>query len=230
MAGFQLLHQVRNGGTLSSLFTILKLFTESSTPPYEPPVATTPRPSYTSSLAPMPREDSNQVPNRTQTQHSSVPPTTPSMANDSRFANLATSTAPKPSLQPGLGAEFGGAGPDPEQAGDPLEIPPAGAGQHGYLNPQYGNRSRAESGVSTLTGTATIPGYNPSTQPPYPFNPLAPSPPDVPTELTGTVARAKRDTTLAVIPAEAFRRLTKKYPNSAAHILQGRSCPHSHLT
>ncbi|GAA5859717.1 hypothetical protein JCM8547_006997 [Rhodosporidiobolus lusitaniae] len=35
-----------------------------------------------------------------------------------------------------------------------------------------------------------------------------------------TLARAATDTTLAVIPAEAFRRLTKKFPNAAAHIVQ----------
>ncbi|KAL0580670.1 phosphatidylcholine and lysophosphatidylcholine phospholipase [Marasmius crinis-equi] len=34
------------------------------------------------------------------------------------------------------------------------------------------------------------------------------------------VARAAEDTTLAVIPAEAFRRLTKKYPKAAGHIVQ----------
>ncbi len=39
----------------------------------------------------------------------------------------------------------------------------------------------------------------------------------------GTVARATEDTTLAVIPAEAFRRLTKKFPNASAHIVQGKS-------
>jgi lysophospholipid hydrolase len=38
----------------------------------------------------------------------------------------------------------------------------------------------------------------------------------------GTVARATEDTTLAVIPAEAFRRLTKQFPNASAHIVQGR--------
>lgn len=36
----------------------------------------------------------------------------------------------------------------------------------------------------------------------------------------GTVARATEDTTLAVIPAEAFRRLTKKFPKASAHIVQ----------
>jgi lysophospholipid hydrolase len=37
----------------------------------------------------------------------------------------------------------------------------------------------------------------------------------------GTVARAVEDSTLAVIPAEAFRRLTKKFPKATAHIVQG---------
>jgi lysophospholipid hydrolase len=37
----------------------------------------------------------------------------------------------------------------------------------------------------------------------------------------GTVARAAEDSTLAVIPAEAFRRLTKKFPKATAHIVQG---------
>jgi hypothetical protein len=35
--------------------------------------------------------------------------------------------------------------------------------------------------------------------------------------------RAVSDTTLAVIPAEAFGRLTKKFPKASAHIVQGRS-------
>ncbi|SJL06088.1 related to Lysophospholipase NTE1 [Armillaria ostoyae] len=39
----------------------------------------------------------------------------------------------------------------------------------------------------------------------------------------GVVARASEDSTLAVIPAEAFRRLTKKYPKATGHIVQGGS-------
>ena len=39
----------------------------------------------------------------------------------------------------------------------------------------------------------------------------------------GTIAVAVEDTTLAVIPAEAFRRLTKNFPKASAHIVQGRS-------
>jgi lysophospholipid hydrolase len=37
---------------------------------------------------------------------------------------------------------------------------------------------------------------------------------------THIVARAATDATLAVIPAEAFRKLTEKFPNAAAHIVQ----------
>lgn len=37
-----------------------------------------------------------------------------------------------------------------------------------------------------------------------------------------TIARAKSDSTLAVIPAEAFKRLTHKFPKASAHIVQGK--------
>lgn len=43
----------------------------------------------------------------------------------------------------------------------------------------------------------------------------------------GAVALAVEDATLAVIPAEAFRRLVKQYPKSSAHIVQG---IHSYFT
>lgn len=39
----------------------------------------------------------------------------------------------------------------------------------------------------------------------------------------GTIARAKVDSTLAVIPADAFKRLTQKFPKASAHIVQGQS-------
>lgn len=43
---------------------------------------------------------------------------------------------------------------------------------------------------------------------------------------SGVVARATVDTTLAVIPAEAFRRLTKQFPKATGHIVQGK---HAHF-
>lgn len=41
-----------------------------------------------------------------------------------------------------------------------------------------------------------------------------------PTALSGTIARATVDTTLAVIPAEAFKKLTRKYPKASGTIVQ----------
>ena len=41
----------------------------------------------------------------------------------------------------------------------------------------------------------------------------------------GIIGRATEDSTLAVIPAEAFRRVTKKFPKATGHIVQGN--PHS---
>lgn len=38
--------------------------------------------------------------------------------------------------------------------------------------------------------------------------------------LQGTIARATVDTTLAVIPAEAFRKLTRKYPKASGTVVQ----------
>lgn len=45
--------------------------------------------------------------------------------------------------------------------------------------------------------------------------------PDMIQPLESTIARAKVDATLAVIPADAFKRLTKKFPKASAHIVQG---------
>jgi lysophospholipid hydrolase len=54
---------------------------------------------------------------------------------------------------------------------------------------------------------------------------------DAPAGRLGTVARATEDSTLAVIPAEAFRRLTKKFPKASAHIVQGeQQCSVSFMT
>lgn len=44
-----------------------------------------------------------------------------------------------------------------------------------------------------------------------------------------TVFRAAEDTTLAIIPADAFRRVTKKFPKASAHIVQGNKSSQSLL-
>jgi len=122
---YQLVNDVKSGGTLSSLFTILRLFTE-------------------------------QVQLGFNTEDADVPP----------LSDSARGTMP-PSVSSPPGSESPGALPS--------------------ASPRLG-----------LAGDATGLGI----------------------QVRGSVARARSDTTLAVIPAEAFRRLTAKYPNSASHIVQ----------
>ncbi|KAI9190694.1 uncharacterized protein BJ171DRAFT_434169 [Polychytrium aggregatum] len=76
---------------------------------------------------------------------------------------------------------------------------------------------RIESGNAINDPTPTLGDYRPDET-----DPSLESAPDSGRQsvLTDIVARAAIDTTLIVIPAEAFRKLTEKFPNSAAHIVQ----------
>lgn len=125
---YQLVNEVKSGGTLSSLFTILRLFTE-------------------------------QVQLGFQSNDADVPP----LATGPDGAR--TTAMPSSVLSPS----------ESEASAAPPASPPAG-----------------HAGESL--------GIGPSVR--------------------GSVARALCDTTLAVIPADAFRRLTAKYPSSASHIVQ----------
>ncbi|KAF9647474.1 hydrolase [Thelephora ganbajun] len=81
---------------------------------------------------------------------------------------------------------------------------------------------------SVSSSSSTI--HPPDAPSPAPSNGLQPRGPSLaarprapsrrPSLHRGVVARAKEDTTLAVIPAEAFQRLTKKFPKATAHIVQ----------
>lgn len=167
MNGYQLLNEVGSGGTLSSLFTILSLFTED---------------------VPMSWQDDD-----------------PHVTTDV--------------------AEGG------------FETPPS----------QYRTR-RANSDVSHLDLSSKFPGKatpRPSSTASTTStvkSPAAPSSPSLSVMMEtetisprhrqihlqsqvhqGVIARAKVDSTLAVIPAEAFGRLTKNFPKASSHIVQGMS-------
>lgn len=82
--------------------------------------------------------------------------------------------------------------------------------------------------VSSSSSTIHPPDVSPLAAPPNGSQPRVPSsaarsraPPRRASLHRGVVARAKEDTTLAVIPADAFQRLTKKFPKATAHIVQG---------
>jgi lysophospholipid hydrolase len=163
MNGYQLLNEVGSGGTLSSLFTILSLFTEDvkiSWQDDEPLEESYNAPNGLDGLSPLatsrPRTDSDV---------SQLDIDTPK--NHFRRSSGSSSTSTIHPSEPLTGAP-------------PLE-------RSSRIHPSS-NRSY----TSRLTQLHH-----------------------------GIVARATEDTTLAVIPAEAFRRLTKNFPKATGHIVQG---------
>jgi lysophospholipid hydrolase len=163
MNGYQLLNEVGSGGTLSSLFTILSLFTEDVKMSWQDSEFSEEFYEVTDSF--------DDLPPRTRT--------------DSDVSQLNIDfTVPK----------------------------------------NHNRRSSASSSASTIHPTPLIPvrelASKSSRQQSPPVNRANAS--QQPTRLHhGIVARATEDTTLAVIPAEAFRRLTKNFPKSTGHIVQG---------
>ncbi|CAG8445117.1 7489_t:CDS:10 [Acaulospora morrowiae] len=146
--GYQLLNEVTDGGTLSSLFTILSLFTEDIELRYDD--------SYDNNLA-----DRIKIDGDTLVQESTAKE---EVDSDSKVKEDNKS----------------------DNKSDDAEKTQKSFGQ---ISPQILKLLSKESWLTT------------SVQP-------------------NIIARATVDTTLAFIPAEAFHRLTEKFPNSAAHIVQ----------
>ncbi|KDR85655.1 hypothetical protein GALMADRAFT_234651 [Galerina marginata CBS 339.88] len=174
MNGYQLLNEVGSGGTLSSLFTILSLFTEDVQMSWQdeyPDVSLDDMTAFDEGLS-------------------------ASMRNRTRRANS--------------------------------DVPPFDLGSS-----KASHRPPRRSSVSSTTSTVHAHGFRPpsraASEQPTNDDPISgPSTPPLrrarsgrPTQVhRGVVARATVDTTLAVIPAEAFRRLTKKFPKATGHIVQ----------
>lgn len=182
--GYQLLNEVGSGGTLSSLFTILSLFTE------DVQISWQEDPANLESLA-VPSQDPEEIPflDLTTTSTSSFEvvnrPLVPGRHQRSVSMSSSGSTA------------------HPVITGEAVVDSPK---QVAWRAPSVvsSNPATPKFKSTQLSGDARTPSSQ--------FN-------------HGTVARATVDTTLAVIPAEAFRRLTKKFPKSAGHIVQGPSIP-----
>lgn len=171
--GYQLLNEVGSGGTLSSLFTILSLFTEDVSMSWQDsfPDSSEPAvPDFTSAPSTPPTRT------RLYRSHSDVTPfDLDSEASHIHSRNRDASISSSASVSTVL--------PDP------------------ITSPGQSSRSRISSGnlSSSQRSRATTKPIN-----------------------HGTIAVAVEDTTLAVIPAEAFRRLTKNFPKASAHIVQGK--------
>lgn len=178
MNGYQLLNEVGSGGTLSSLFTILSLFTE------DIPM------SWQDEFGDHVGVDENDVPPFLQ--ESATPIRHKSHRLDSDISQF-----------------------DLEQNHRLSE-----ARQRRYSTSSHGT-------TSTVHGHESRPSHAGSTSPSL-YDDAASHMPSIADTMgtpkqtrKGVVARAMVDTTLAVIPAEAFRRLTKRYPKATGHIVQG---------
>ncbi|RDB28383.1 Lysophospholipase NTE1 [Hypsizygus marmoreus] len=163
MNGYQLLNEVGSGGTLSSLFTILSLFTEDVKMSWQ----------------------------------DEVPDIDGLSDAGSSLRHRANS--------------------DVSQLD--LETKPRGHGRKSSMSSTASTVHASGMGSPTRTGSLSPTSREePRTSRMPSFSPREPMKPR--SIHRGVVARATEDTTLAVIPAEAFRRLTKDFPKATGHIVQ----------
>ncbi|EST06178.1 Patatin/Phospholipase A2-related [Kalmanozyma brasiliensis GHG001] len=289
-SGYQLLNEVESGGTLSSLFTILSLFTEDVKLTFgddDPQFA----PQYAAAHAAMDRQYGSSAGQHPGRGNSATAPTSPfssafnppaqtaaqlqlnaaalrnvpaAMSTEGAVERLGGPVARSGSRPSHARTASSGTGSvtvqdgetstvmDPHEVHDDstalslghapdLQMPPAQAtAPFSHFAPGY-NPSPAGTPSSSLPGVSQSPYFRgratsvqglpegvggPTT--PGSFSGMGssvhghinPQTEYLHRQGAGTVARATVDTTLAVIPAEAFKRLTKKFPNAAAHIVQ----------
>jgi len=167
MNGYQLINEVGSGGTLSSLFSILSLFTEDIKISWQ--------------------EDGRPDGlGRNPTSRVGRPPPSHTTHVDADVSRFYLDHASIPSRR-SRGESISSSGSTAHPAD--VTSPPMGPTSPPYRD-AFGTRSRSSSTHSTQLHH-------------------------------GIVARATEDCTLAVIPAEAFRRVTKKFPKATSHIVQG---------
>jgi lysophospholipid hydrolase len=219
--GFQLLNEVETGGTLSSLFTILKLFTEDVKMRYEEETGAErdERPGddipslhldlSTKAMVPngarSNRQNGRSVPQQSHIGKPAQRKRAPSKLRSS-FSSGQTVTPEERAGDEGSQDSRDAFRQDLEHSG-PAE---AVFEDDDNLSSDGG---RALAGRPRLLERRRGRADSTATQTPDMLSAAQES----------TIARAKVDATLAVIPADAFKRLTKKFPKASAHIVQGES-------
>lgn len=212
--GYNLVNEVSTGGTLSSLFSILSLFTEDIKLSWD-------------SEAPSPERAASEEAPRTRAN-----------SDVSQLDGRAMGMSP---LESEVALEEDGGPKTPARTDDsleqtqPVESSPA---SDEAQSPSSLSNSRPGSSVTSPQATSPLP-MSPSIEA-TPVITLKPFPPEIksgasgratpenrrstkPTirnPMKGVIARATVDTTLAVIPAEAFRKVTRKYPKATGTIVQ----------
>lgn len=195
MNGYQLLNEVGTGGTLSSLFTILSLFTENVKISWQ--------------------DDDFHGDTDIDTDAESVRSSDRSTVRSPIRVRARRSDSDVSAMNLNLASQMTGSPRvmSPRSRGRGASVSSSGSTIHAADIPSPGRRRSSSQGPS-ISGRSTTSTQTASTR-------RRPVP--VPESASyGVVARASEDSTLAVIPAEAFRRLTKKFPKAAAHIVQGK--------
>lgn len=215
---YQLLNEVKNGGTLSSLFTILSLFTENVKLRHED-----------EPLKEFKRSDSRSR---------SEDLTSPTFSSSREFDHVRENERRHPSSHPHDGPalsphsakkKFGHhAHTGLRQAKNTIHTPtsPLSNPDHMAVFDEDDGTTACESsneGIDMTPRQSDIQGLEASEEQACYSRPSASrtssyQPPKMKRRVI--VAKAMVDTTLAVIPAEAFHRLTQKFPQAAAHIVQ----------
>ncbi|KAF1920893.1 lysophospholipase NTE1 [Ampelomyces quisqualis] len=169
--GYQLLTEVKNGAPMSSLFSILSLFTEDvklrHDEPGDPGSSAPGTPPGGSVRQSMTRNSSFAM--------DESRPHTPNEINEATLRHRRTSAMASPTA-----------------GGRLSNVPPLSLDTEGFNEHMKHSKRRQSLSRSTKPKSAH---------------------PDI-------VARATVDTTIAIIPATAFRRLTRIYPKATAHIVQ----------
>lgn len=232
--GYQLLNNVESGGTLSSLFTILSLFTEDVKLRYEEDYPLRHPADFSSTSHSAPRNSHSHPrprPHASSTERTPHAPTHKDLNPDVSLFDLDSPHHQKPHPPP---LSFS---TPPRQAsphrpsGQTIRPPPrspsAASSSSSTAGREHSSESETEAG--SPRPQSRFNQYRSTTS--RPLDPIF-SVPGTPhgegrrsreesiehPHGGGTIARATVDTTLAVIPAEAFRKLTKKFPNAAASV------------
>jgi lysophospholipid hydrolase len=195
MNGYQLLNEVGTGGTLSSLFTILSLFTENVKISWQD-----------DEVSDIRRDDDLDSVTGSQRSSARPPVRVRPRRSDSDVSTMHLDmTASQYRSSPEVMS--------PRSRGRATSVSSSGSTVHpvGAFSPP---RSRSVSQAPSYSGFSTASTETASAR-------RQPAPGTGGHGSYGVVARATEDSTLAVIPAEAFRRLTKKFPKATAHIVQG---------
>ncbi|KAF9206031.1 phosphatidylcholine and lysophosphatidylcholine phospholipase [Haplosporangium sp. Z 27] len=208
---YELLNEVKNGGTLSSLFTILSLFTENVKLRHED-----------EPLKEFKRSDSRLRPNEESTSPSD---------SDQRRRNESTSPASSPPMSSSAKWKHSttqGSGlrnkSNIHNPTSPLSNPQHMAVFDDSIETAEDIDTPTQASVEEFSNSEdqdqewSNPQHHRQSQPKNANNESRYKTPDRKRRVI--MARAMVDTTLAVIPAEAFHRLTQKFPQAAAHIVQ----------